>query len=158
METAKVDYVADTMLVISSLEEDAAKLDQVLDGTADDRTIIKTKLMSVVTGMELDPDKDSPRDTEVKMQIINAATSILNDTDAQQFKRVNVKAKLKEIETNNQHAEAVMAFLKEVDLSDPNNRPNFEQEDVDEDLDKAFEESGAEIKDTELREDSEDLT
>jgi hypothetical protein len=153
-----VDYAEETMAAISSLEQDAAKMDQVFDQTAGIRGKITNKLVGVIDKMEIDPDKDSPRDLETKIMVINAATGILNDTDSQQLKRVNVKAKLKELDTNNQHAEIVMEFLQQVDLSNPTNRPDFTQEDVDEEIEQNFDDTGVENKESELREDPTDYT
>jgi len=146
------DPVENTISAITSLMHDTAKLDKVFDSTEVVRQKLSNKIMTAIEGMELDLNLPKPKELEAKLLAISTAAALLNDQDKQQLNRVKIKLAMKQEDTSKEVAKLVVDMLAKIQ----SNTCVFDEEANKKELESAL--ANIEVSDTELREDSSDLT
>lgn len=135
---------------IKTLEEDVANVDEVFDRTANKRDIILDKIMDVVNDFKI-TDKSSSREIETQLAKINTASSVLNDMEKAVVTKANLKVKLKDMESQDNHNEAIIETLKAINLSKINtNYEPINEEKLDKEIEERIVDDGLDITDGEL--------
>lgn len=102
--------------IVNQIEADVKKLEEHCVGTYSIRQRIIDKLSVVVDGMVIDPSTDKASSLEAKMGVVNSLLKVLDDTDSQQMKIVNLKQKIKaddiKEDTLNTISNTVTEFMK----------------------------------------------
>lgn len=116
-------------------ETDLATLDSTFDDMHFRRSRVLGKLESVIDNMDLNLNELSARDIEVRMNIINTYTSSLKDTETAIERRVGVKQKKKDSETNQNIGELVVSIVQKMrqtgqGVSDMTNASNIDDADA----------------------------
>ena len=87
------------------------------DEVREKRLALLNKLESVVSKLELDPNNDSPRGTEVKLATIKTLDDILKSMEGSAISVVRTKMQQKQEETSESTKQMVVELLKNINVS-----------------------------------------
>ena len=142
----------------TTLDQDIAQVDKVFQETLDKRVSLTNKLESIVNTITI-TEKDTPRDIESKMSVINTYVTVLSGNEKNVLSKAQLKLKrVEEENTNNRHNELVSTFLQQCGSqspfkSDTPKENNAVKQEIESSIESQLKDKGEEIKPTELEKD-----
>lgn len=158
MSESMREKIAKDVLTYTTVDEDLAKSDRVFDNTEEIRTKVIGKLAGMLDVIDFTTAPSGESDTMGRMQPVNTLLGALKDAEAAAGRRVGMKMKLKDAESNTNAAEVVVEFLrKRVSdrLGDIDGPPELDA--VSANLQVEFDESDEPVLEGELKTDPNDL-
>ena len=101
-----------------SYDEELVDFDKTSRSVSERREELIDKMSTFVNVLPLDP-ASPPRSIEVAMNAFNTLASLLNDQEKSSKSRVDVKAKVKDQETDQNHAAMVTELLSRISTQAP---------------------------------------
>lgn len=138
-----------------SLQESMSNLDATTSMTRSARNQLMTKLLPTVLNLDMEvTDRTDPELYESKARLVSEMRGLLNDMDSSARNHTNMKLKHKDAETNATNALNVAEFMAKIrptpELLRSLNQSAQNDQDIDAQLEKRFEEANLTILDTEL--------
>ena len=139
---------------MSPIDQAFHNFEEAIQGTRSIRQGLIHDLKNKINIVEMDPDNESPRTIEVKVQLINTLAGLLKDEESVMERNVKLNLSRKESEDNTQVAAPIGALLKAINLNG-NNGGSGEPANMSAagaGVEEAFQKSGQEITEGELQE------
>lgn len=144
---------------VRDIMDDMVELDITFDHTREQRQSIYNKLKMTLDKLDIDV-KDDSETMSSKLQVFNTATSVLNDMDKQIRDKISLKSKVKLEESEVQHSKAITEqFSKLIYIEPTSNSDKTNITEIDDNvISEKLKNNNLTISETELREDSKDIS
>ena len=105
---------------MSPIDQAFHNFEEAIQGTRSIRQGLIHDLKNKINIVEMDPNNESPRTIEVKVQLINTVAGLLKDEESVMERNVKLNLSRKESEDNTQVAASIGALLKAINLNGNN--------------------------------------
>ena len=133
-------------------EDEFSVLKQVTDNTSKIRTTLIEKLYKDVKGLQLKPDDDSPRTSEIKISMVDTLDKLLKSHETSTSNRIKLVLQKENNDTSEKAQDNIAELLKNISHDFIKNPHIGIESNADEKINKKFIDGNLEINDDELSE------